>query len=255
MSVHLDSSVLRNSQVQSAPIHHAETVPLQGIASDRSTLLSLREHANAGVSFCGCFESLINWIKECFASCFGSRASQVVPQAIVPSPQPPTEIDRMQTVRRYIDQQFNTPGISYPSKVVVFIKYDDTIIAMHHDEVLSNDVERFKSNAMGEAERAHWNRLNGDGHEAQWLEVETCFFTNSSPDARAPIYEMTDVSNRINLSNGVIGNGFRSTSRMQPRITAEYLLHLTEGNRDRMPELGRFLLPAYVRNPTGAATT
>ncbi len=234
MSVHLNVPELRSSQVQSAPIHHAEALPLQGIASDQSTLLSLREHANAeaAFSFCSCFESLINWIRDCFSNIFASRTS-------TRTSTPVTHDSLIRTANGCLSAQLYTANLSYPVKAIVFIKNNGTLVATPHREIASSpDLLTFETEVRGVlAQLIRSQDLAAEGPAE--LEFDAVYFINRASD-----FEVIKGEQRIDMKTGADSGRPRSSSVMST-MSLSFYLHGEAG--DQLTNFERFIMPEYMR--------
>lgn len=222
MPVHLENSIFRGSQTQN--LDSAQSHPhlsQRTMASDLSTLVSLREHVNADESgsFCACFESLINWIKGLFTNMVSSGSSQLqAPQeSITTSPQTSnvTEMAPLQTTnvaevvtplqtgdqivdkaRQYIDFHFNdvnTAGLSNPVNVIVVIRWNGVTVHAPIHQVDHGNVADLKNpikQMLPSGNSPTWELQ--DGNPAR-LEVETLFIYNRGVDRTDPAFPTFDV--------------------------------------------------------------
>ncbi len=244
MSIQLNAPVLRNSQAHpsnnGAEQSHASPIGLAGNAS------SLRSQVNAGASsssLCGCFESLINWIKGLLFNLLPARASQAPaqppaaaiesPPATVPRTDPETLLNKAD---EFLDLQFNTPGLSYPLKAICFLKYNGRLIASPDRQVnAALDLDRFKTSVKQDFALRTMQMLLPFSfvgttevarvvEETVQLEVETCFFSDVGTDPENPMYDIAHVSNHRDLTTGQERNNIERLSGRDRYQTAGFFL-------------------------------
>ncbi|MBS0653449.1 MAG: hypothetical protein JSR39_08000 [Verrucomicrobia bacterium] len=215
----------------------AATFAQHGIGTDYTTLTSMRESANAEApSFlCGCFTSLVNWIRELFLGCFGARANQTETRA----ERAITHERLIQKGHEFIDVQFNQSGLTFPLKAIVTIQFNDQILAMPHSDVIA-DLSEFKAEAKRVLTQTLQSQdLQGDVR----LNVETHFLNNTSPNPDVFVYSMRSINNGINLRTEETTDGNGNADAMSARQVAVYFTAHTNRNEQILRELGRFLFP------------
>ncbi len=232
MPVHLDAPVLRSSQVQSAHSHPVETLSSQGRASDRSTLLSMREAANGNISIsCDWFTAIPNRIKSFFVDSwiYNWVSSFFAFQ--------PTRADLIERGNEILDAHFNGAGLSFPLKAIVFMKYNGELLGTSQLTIDNAEMSAHQATVKAELNE----RLPADAWNDRSLEIVTLFVMSANADAANPRFNVNVSSYR----NGVQGGG-QSNDLNDDQLAVLLNQQLGNDHVRQLAGLLHFLLP--VRN-------